>query len=167
MTPTTFILAASAAVFVWAAISDARRYLIPNAASLLLAGLFAVYAFAAPSDIQVPDILVLGHIVAGAAAFAVGAGLFYGGLMGGGDVKLLAAAMLWAGPNHAADLLLVTALAGGLLGGGMLLARRLARRTAPAPSGEAATTAMQARLPYGIAIAAGGLWTLLIMGLGA
>lgn len=162
MTLMTILLAASAAVFVWAAVSDARRYLIPNAASLLLAGLFAAFAISTPSDI-----LVLGHVLAGTAAFAVGAGLFHGGLMGGGDVKLLAAATLWAGPAHAADLLLVTALAGGLLGGGMLLARRLARRTAPAPSGEAVARAMQARLPYGIAIAAGGLWTLLLLGLGA
>lgn len=162
MTATTFLLAASAAVFVWAAVSDARRYLIPNAASLLLVGLFAAFAIFSPSDIS-----VLGHVLAGAAAFAVGAGLFYGGLMGGGDVKLLAAATLWAGPAHAADLLLVTALAGGLLGMGMLLARRLARRAAPAPSGDAAATAMQARLPYGIAIAAGGLWTLLLLGFGA
>jgi len=165
MIVTTSILAAAAATFLWAAVSDARRYLIPNAASLILAGLFAAHAalcaFWSPVEFS-----TLGHILAGTAAFAVGAGLFYAGLMGGGDVKLLAAAALWAGPDHTADLLFVTALAGGLLGAGLLLARRLARRAVVAPSGEAAASALQARLPYGIAIAAGGLWTLALIAAG-
>ncbi|WP_448206880.1 A24 family peptidase [Azospirillum sp. sgz302134] len=151
------IFAASAALFVWAAVSDARRYLIPNAASLLLAGLFTAYTVTSPAGLSIP-----GHLLAGAAAFVVGAGLFHAGVMGGGDVKLFAAAALWAGPGLFADLLFVTALTGGLLGAAILLARRVARRAAPAPSGEAAASALQARLPYGIAIAAGGLWTLLL-----
>ena len=43
------------------------------------------------------------------AAFAVGA-------LGGGDVKLLAAVSLFAGPGRLVDFLIITAIAGGLLG---------------------------------------------------
>jgi prepilin peptidase CpaA len=60
--------------------------------------------------------------------------------MGGGDVKLLASTSVWAGPALVFPLLMVTALAGGLVAVGVLAARR---RRSP--------------LPYGVAIAAGGL----------
>lgn len=161
MNATIAMLAAPAAVFVWAALSDARRYLIPNAASVLLAALFAVYAFAVPEGVlSGPSILA--HAATGAVVFGLGAGLFYAGIMGGGDVKLFAAAALWAGPERIADALLATALAGGVLGVAMLAVRRLTSRAAPTPSGETAVSAVDARLPYGIAIAAGGLWTLLL-----
>ena len=47
--------------------------------------------------------------------FVAGALLFSRGLIGGGDVKLLTAATLWAGPGLTPALLIVTALLGGLL----------------------------------------------------
>ncbi len=88
--------------------------------------------------------------------FAVGALGFAGGVVGGGDVKLLAAASLFAGPAHMIDFLTVTALIGGALGLALL---------AGAPIGPVAPTAdgtLRARLrgglPYGPAIAGGGLW---------
>ena len=78
---------------------------------------------------------------------AVCASLFALGMLGGGDAKLLAALALWVPPAVFADLLLVMALAGGLLAAAMLAGRR---RMAGKPAG----------IPYGIAIAAGGLWVL-------
>ncbi|HYH17400.1 MAG TPA: prepilin peptidase [Azospirillum sp.] len=155
MTILHLVLAAAAALFVFAAIGDVRRYLIPNAFSLGLAALFGVYAFLTPAGLSWP-----GHLTAGTAAFAVGAGLFYMGAMGGGDVKLLAAAALWAGPQGLADLLLVVAVAGGAVALVMLAAARLSRTPATAPSGDAAPSAAKQRVPYGVAIAAGGLWSL-------
>lgn len=162
-TPTLALpfFAAAAAVLIWAAVSDVRRYLIPNAASLLLAGLFVAYALSIRTVAPLP-----GHALAGAAAFAAGAGFFRLGVMGGGDVKLFAATALWAGPSHIADLLLMTTLAGGLLGVAVLIARRLSGRAAPSPSGVASVPALRARLPYGVAIAAGGLWVLLVLAAG-
>ena len=67
------------------------------------------------------------------------------GILGGGDVKLLAAAALWLGAAALMPFLMATALAGGLLAVAFLawaLVRRDRGRVA---------------LPYGIAIAAGGV----------
>ena len=73
--------------------------------------------------------------------------------MGGGDVKLLAATGLWLGPAATPALLLLTALAGGVvtlalitcraLGAGRLAGGRIAALRDPMD-----------RVPYGIAIAA-------------
>ena len=73
---------------------------------------------------------------------ALCAALFAARMLGGGDAKLLAALALWVPPAAFAELLLVMALAGGLLAGAMLVTRR------------------RVSVPYGIAIAAGGLWVL-------
>ena len=86
--------------------------------------------------------------------FAAGAAAFAAGALGGGDVKLLAAASLFAGTARIGDFLAVTAIAGGLLGLAIL---------AGAPIGQPAVGGpLRARLrrglPYGPAIAAGGLW---------
>ncbi len=61
--------------------------------------------------------LFLGTSVACAAGlFGVGAVAFANGMIGGGDVKFLAAVGLFAGPAHVVDFMLVTALVGGVLG---------------------------------------------------
>lgn len=78
---------------------------------------------------------------------AVCAGLFALHMLGGGDAKLLAALALWVPPGAFADLLLVMALAGGVLAAAML-------------AGWRQVTGKAAGVPYGIAIAAGGLWVL-------
>ena len=69
-------------------------------------------------------------------------------LLGGGDVKLLAAGALWLGAAALGPFLLATVLAGGVLAVAFLLAGLLRRRAAGAAA---------ASLPYGIAIAAGGI----------
>jgi len=82
------------------------------------------------------------------ATFVVLAGLFALRAMGGGDVKLLAALALWIQPAQFLSLLLVMALVGGILTivvGAWHLMRRRRDRIA---------------VPYGVAIAAGGLWVL-------
>ena len=64
-------------------------------------------------------------------------------MLGGGDVKLLAAAALWTGSAALLPFLMATALAGGLLAALFLaFARREGKPVA---------------LPYGVAIAAGGI----------
>ncbi|MFO1067232.1 MAG: prepilin peptidase [Geminicoccaceae bacterium] len=107
--------------------------------------------------------------VLGAAAVAVPAGLLWQrGILGGGDVKLLSALALWAGPADLLPFLLLTGLAGGALavvwlrlrqGGGLLVgavAGRLAGTLAPATASALADPA----LPYGLAIAGAGAWLL-------
>jgi len=69
-------------------------------------------------------------------------------MMGGGDVKLLTALALWIAPMPFLKLLVIMALAGGVLTivmGAWHLMRRQRDRIA---------------IPYGVAIAFGGLWVL-------
>jgi len=93
-----------------------------------------------------------------AAVFAAGAVAFAAGALGGGDVKLLAAASLFAGMGPISDFLLVTALVGGVLGVAVLAGAPLSP-LAQAPATDATLrTRLRSGLPYGPAIAAGGLW---------
>jgi len=137
---------------------------ISDSASLGIAAAFVVWALC---HLVVGDatFLSLGLAVGCAAAvFAAGAVGFALGALGGGDVKLLAASSLFAGPALLPEFLLVTALTGGLLGLAMLAGARIGS-VAPAgdvagdAAGEAPVPSRFGRgLPYGPAIAAGGLW---------
>lgn len=127
-----------------AAFSDGRRYEIPN---WLTAGvaLTAAVSFLRPST----DLAFLAlHLGAALLILIIGFALFAKDLFGGGDVKLLTALALWTGFADLPRLLLVTTLAGGLLALGMLIWRRLRL---------ASGGVIDQRLPYGIAIAAGGI----------
>ena len=75
------------------------------------------------------------------AVFALGALGFAVGALGGGDVKLLAASSLFAGPALLPDFLMVTALAGGVLG----LATLMGARVGPAASAGDASVAGRLR----------------------
>ena len=83
-----------------------------------------------------------------ASAFAVLAGLFALGQMGGGDVKLLTALALWIAPLPFLRLLIMMALVGGvltlLIGAWSVMRRRRGKMA----------------VPYGVAIAMAGLWVL-------
>jgi prepilin peptidase CpaA len=76
--------------------------------------------------------------------------------MGGGDVKLFSALALWCGPSRLASFTLVTSLAGVAVA---LIMLSPLRRLAPAAPDEARSAARQP-MPYGVAIAAGGVWLL-------
>lgn len=135
-----------------AAWQDIRTLHIANGLSIAVAALFVGWAviglIAGSYTLQALGL----SIACGAGLFAVGVAAFAAGILGGGDVKLLAAVGLFAGPAEILDLLLVTALAGGLLGIAVL---------AGAPIGPVSTrgeAALRRRLPYGPAIAVGGLW---------
>lgn len=95
------------------------------------------------------------------------------GWIGGGDVKLLAACAWMVPPPWVPDLLLAIALAGGLLAGFYLVLHRMtAARRLPRPAGRRRSLAVRVlraerwrlmrrpSLPYGCAIAAGTLITL-------
>lgn len=68
------------------------------------------------------------------------------GVMGGGDVKLVAAVALWLPAQAVVVLLVVMSLAGGALTLAMLLRHRFSKAEG------------QLEIPYGVAIAFGGLW---------
>lgn len=139
-----------------AAVNDARTLRIPNILSIAILGLFAIYA-----GLALTPTAVLGALALGIAALMAGYIAFARGLMGGGDAKLLAVCMAWAGPVHALELIFVTGIAGGVLGLALTLPAT-ARAAAPIKRGWPAAAAspdgvLRAPMPYGVAIAAGAL----------
>jgi prepilin peptidase CpaA len=152
-----------------AAVTDIRERRIPNLLTGALAALYPVYVLVSPTPVAWLAALGLAAVV-----FVVGLGLFARGLIGGGDVKLLAALSLWAGPEQFVWFILVTTLAGGVLSlislwsrrwGFMVEAHLAARGLVPAsgrpaalPDGSAGeVTDRGTTLPYAVAIAAGGI----------
>jgi prepilin peptidase CpaA len=149
-------LAILVAALVCAAVSDVRRYLIPNRYPIAIALAYLVYATGHPLDQG------LWGLAAGFAAFVLCALLFAAGIFGGGDAKLLSSTMLWAGPSLAAPFLLYTVLAGGALALTWLTPFRRLMPAAPQAQPSAEAAGVRSRLhqptPYGAAIAAGGLY---------
>jgi prepilin peptidase CpaA len=139
-----------------AARQDLRSMRIADGFSVAVVATFGVWTLCGFAG-DGPSLARIGLAVGCAAAvFALGALAFALGGLGGGDVKLLAASSLFAGSDLLVEFLTVTALAGGVLGLAVL---------AGAPIGPTATaggTSVQTRLrgglPYGPAIAVGGLW---------
>jgi len=141
-----------AALLLATVIADLGSRTIPDRIPLAILGLTPFLA------LGLPDFDIVGGLLCGAAMFAFGLLAFRAGWLGGGDVKLMTAIAVWAGPPHLLPFLIETALAGGLVTLG-LLAPRLVR----AADGRAARTPDTAALtvPYGVAIAAAGTGLLL------
>jgi prepilin peptidase CpaA len=131
-------------LLVYAAIQDLTRLRIPNALSLCVLALFPAYALSAPGEF--PWIMAL---VIAAGLLVLGIIGFSQGWIGGGDVKLLSATALWAGPDRLFDFLFITALAGGVMAVALIVYARLVDLGMATPNG--------GKLPYGVAIAAGGI----------
>jgi prepilin peptidase CpaA len=146
-----------AALMIIAAFEDLRRLVIPNALPLSLCVLWPLYI--APTASLIGAVAAVG---CAAIVFVAGALCFSRGFLGGGDVKLLTAATLWAGPAQTPSLLVMTGVLGGALALVLLvppcahiaaLARvKLGPETDPQP-GHRLTTPV----PYGIAIAAAAM----------
>jgi prepilin peptidase CpaA len=149
-----------AVVMAVAAFEDFRRLVIPNLLPILLCAAWPAYFAAAPSFYG-----ALASIGCGLAVFLVGALLFARGYLGGGDVKLLSAAALWAGPAGVPSLLLLTAILGGVLalflllpiGGQLATSARLMLGQPAAPAGHG----LAMPIPYGMAIAGAALIVIL------
>src|SRR6478609_8062191 len=80
----------------FAAVEDFRRLTIPNG---IVVGLCALWPFHLATLASFPLTGCIAAVGCAAGVFVAGALLFSRGLMGGGDVKLLTAATLWAGPG--------------------------------------------------------------------
>jgi prepilin peptidase CpaA len=168
MLPTYLCLAGHLTMLGLAAVKDIGERRIPNRLTGALAALYPVYVLVSPTPVAWLAALGLAALV-----FVVGLGLFARELIGGGDVKLLAALSLWAGPEQFVWFILVTTLAGGVLSlislwyrrwGGLVEAYLASLRVVPAggrasvlPDNSISGLDRSNTLPYGVAIAAGGI----------
>ena len=159
----TFATLALCALAVTAVLWDLRTRRIPNV--LTASGVLIALGWRA---VEGPA-----PLAAGVLAAAIGLGLTLPlvlvGALGGGDMKLMAAVAAFVGPAALPTLLLVTALAGGVLAfivalrRGTLVEILLHARALLAPRGPGSAprrtlaTPGAVAVPYGIAIAAGAL----------
>ncbi len=155
------LILALVAAIAWGAVNDVMWFRIPNAVPIIILALFPAYLLAGGQGLA----QLHWAVAIAAGTFLVGAFMFSRGWMGGGDVKLLTVLALWAGPEHFPVLIVTTSLAGGLLALiGMMPGRaatiawialnlRIALALPEAPR----STTGRRTLPYGVAIALGGL----------
>ena len=142
---TLALMAVLAAMLVWIAIEDVRTYTISDRLNLAIALLAPLYWLSAGVPLW-PDAAI--RVGVGVLVFMLFAGAFYINAMGGGDVKLAGALALWFSPYETLTLIVIMSIAGGVLTlavAGMHRARRKEGRP---------------EVPYGVAIAMGGLWLL-------
>lgn len=136
----------AAILLLLAAVNDANKYRIPNTICIALVLFFPLYVWTSPHPVEWQQSLLVSLLL-----LLAGLAMFFANFAGAGDVKLLAAMGLWAGPHFVAIFLIVTTLAGGILALVMaaLTFYRNHRRSTQIPIS-------QAPIPYGIAIAFGG-----------
>ena len=163
---TTILSGIAVLLLLAAAWNDLATRLIPNRVSLLVAGVAGAS--------QLPNGPLAAAAAAGVAAllFAALAVPFAYGMLGGGDVKLAPALALGFTPAGTWDFVVFTAAAGGVLGLLYIaLSRLLPAPTTPIRPGapllqrvlaaERRRIHRRAGMPYGVAIAAGGVAMLL------
>ena len=147
-----------------AAGQDALTRTIDNRFSLTILAIFVVGSLVGLMAGAVPLKAFAWAVGAGLAVFAIGLGLFAAGVLGGGDVKLLAALAPWVSPQQSLFFLIVMALAGGAVALLTLFLTWLNRKTATKQSfmNDFFTSLGNDRdtVPYGVAIAvaAGAIW---------
>jgi prepilin peptidase CpaA len=142
---TLALMALLAAMLVWIAIVDVKTYTISNGVNIAIAALAPLYWWSAGVPLW-PNAAM--QVAIAALVFLLFAAAFYFNAMGGGDVKLAAALALWFSPIDTVRLIVVMSLVGGLLTL-LVVGVHRARKKEGRPE-----------VPYGVAIAAGGLWLL-------
>jgi prepilin peptidase CpaA len=122
---------------------DLKTRTIPNWLNLAIALLAIAFWMSVGLPVW-PEIAL--RLAVAFVAFWVFAAAFAMGAMGGGDVKLIAALALWLPWQAVLVLVFLMSIAGGVLTLGYLIRHKLAKREE------------KLEIPYGVAIAFGGLW---------
>lgn len=134
-----------ACLLVAAAVTDLKSRIISNRLNLAVA-LLAPFSWLAQGLPLWPDVAI--QFALAILVFAVFTGLFALGVMGGGDVKLLAALALWLPWQPLLFLLVLMSLLGGAVTIVTIIHHRLRHRTGPP------------EVPYGVAISLAALWVI-------
>ena len=125
-----------------AAVEDAARLRISNLISILvIVGAIAAMVIVGPAWLRWQNLAVFVLVL------VLGTGAFAAGWLGGGDVKLFAAASLWFDFSSALGFVPLVFLSGGIVAIGYLIARPFRRES----------DRKSRRVPYGIAIAIGAI----------
>ena len=131
-----------AILLVIAAVVDVRTFTISNKLNLAVALLAPLFWWSIALPLW-PNVAI--QLAVAVGVFGLFAIAFHAGMMGGGDVKLAAALALWFSPASTLKFLVLMSLAGGVV---TLVAVVLHR---------ARGNAGRPEIPYGVAIAFGGL----------
>jgi prepilin peptidase CpaA len=161
------VIVLQALLLLYVAVTDIATRVIQNGICLTLALLGIAGQLCGPSHIAE-------SLIAATILFLLLLVVFERGWLGGGDVKLLVALAIGLPLTSVVQLLTVTALAGAVLAL-LHLMMRLLPHPKPAPAGSSLPRRVyaverwrnlrRAPLPYGAAIACGGIWTILSRGI--
>jgi prepilin peptidase CpaA len=139
---TEALLGLLAILLLVAAVVDVRTFTISNRLNLAVALTAPLFWWSVALPVW-PNVAV--QLAMALGVFALLAAAFYAGMMGGGDVKLAAALTLWLSPASTIRFLVLMSIAGGVI---TLLALAIHRMRGKAG---------RPQIPYGVAIAFGGL----------
>jgi prepilin peptidase CpaA len=134
-----------AAMLAWIAVVDVKTYTISDGLNIAIALLAPLYWWSAGVPLW-PDAAI--RVGVAVLVFGMFAGAFYLNVMGGGDVKLAGALALWFTPYDTLRLIVIMSIAGGVLTL-IVVGAHHARKKLDRPE-----------VPYGVAIAFGGMWLL-------
>jgi prepilin peptidase CpaA len=147
---------------IWAVVSDIRHYILSNRLCLFVLLLYPAWLLALFIDQGSLSLAYAGwSLLIASIIFAVCLVFFAMNVMGGGDVKLIPAVALWAGPAWVLDYLMIMSLTGGLLAGIILTKNRFIASKAAKYSENinfSVAKKERAKVPYGVGIALGGLY---------
>jgi prepilin peptidase CpaA len=143
-----------AAVAAWAAVTDVRARRIPNWCCAVIAALALAGAL-----LQGGPAVAASALGAALAAFAIGIVVYALGMVGAGDVKLLAPLVLWVGVAGVPAFLTLLAVAAIALSAWSIATR--GRRLA-APTGSLADAPKRTTLPLGLALSGAAIATVFL-----
>ncbi|HPF46292.1 MAG: prepilin peptidase [Alphaproteobacteria bacterium] len=155
-------------LMIWAAISDVRYFILSNRLCISVALLYPIFLAALYLDgFQVTLESIGWSIGISILIFSFLVFLFARGYIGGGDVKLIPAIALWAGPSRILEFILITTICGGLLALLIISFRYLKNYISLHKSSEKINFSMsesaesdheENNIPYGVGISIGGLY---------
>lgn len=132
---------------------DLHSRRLPNVGVAAFAALFIAHASLGGASFA----YVGAHVAVSGLTLLTTAVLFHLRWLGGGDAKLAAAVFLWSGPTNALAVLLVVSACGSLVAIGMIALRFAGQR-----GGRLSWLSTARGVPYGVALAVGGMLAVLL-----
>lgn len=161
------VLITFCALLIWAIISDIKNYILSNNLCLSVTFLYFIFLGSLYYNGTFPDFSYVAYSIGIAVLiFVFLALLFAFNLIGGGDVKLIPAVTLWAGPALTIKFLLITTICGGIVSLVIIAIKYYKKSAHKSKSSENVNYFMsesseleneENNIPYGVAISIGGL----------